>query len=283
MINFFPGQLYSSYSMLFDLYLHFLAIHIMYRFLILSLFLLLLINVNSAYSQASVSDSAFSIPMFYATYAYQFPGGDLAERYGNNSGIGGGFQWKTNKNWIAGGEFLFLFGNNVKIADQIMFNLKTDNGNIINMAGNFTNYSIFERGYYISGRIGKLFPVLSPNENSGIVVMGSLGYLQHKIRIEVEKNTAPQLNGDYKKGYDRLTGGFGISQYVGYMFIGNSHLLNFFGGFEIYEAWTKAKREVNFDTRLPDLKTNRFDLLIGLKVGWIVPLFKRMPEKHYYY
>ena len=255
----------------------------MSKYIIILFISILLSNTNSAYSQASVADSVLSIPMFYITYAYQFPGGDLAERFGNNSSIGGGFQWKTNKNWIVGGEFLFMFGNNVKIADQIMFNLKTSDGDIISMSGNFTNYAIFERGYYISGRIGKLFPVLSPNQNSGIVVMGGLGYLQHKIRIEVEKNTAPQLKDDYKKGYDRLAGGFAISQFVGYMHIGDSRLLNFFGGVEIYEAFTKAKRDVNFDTRKPDKITNRFDLLIGLKVGWMIPIFKRMPEKYYYY
>ena len=255
----------------------------MSRYIIILFISIFLNNTNSAYSQASVSDSVLSIPMFYVTYAYQFPGGDLAERFGNNSSIGGGFQWKTNKNWIIGSEFLFMFGNNVKVADQIMFNLKTSDGDIISMSGNFTNYAIFERGYYISGRIGKLLPVFSPNQNSGIVVMGSLGYLQHKIRIEVEKNTAPQLKDDYKKGYDRLAGGFAISQFVGYMHIGDSRLLNFFGGIEIYEAFTKAKRDVNFDTRKPDKITNRFDLLIGLKIGWVVPIFKRMPEKYYYY
>ncbi|MCD4730829.1 MAG: hypothetical protein K8R74_09535 [Bacteroidales bacterium] len=255
----------------------------MSRYIIILFISVLLSNTNSAYSQASVSDSVLSIPMFYVTYAYQFPGGDLVERFGNNSSIGGGFQWKTNKNWIVGGEFLFMFGNNVKIADQIMFNLKTSDGDIISMSGNFTNYAIFERGYYISGRIGKLFPVLSPNQNSGIVVIGGLGYLQHKIRIEVEKNTAPQLKDDYKKGYDRLAGGFAISQFVGYMHIGESRLLNFFGGVEIYEAFTKAKRDVNFDTRKPDKITNRFDLFVGLKVGWMIPIFKRMPKKYYYY
>jgi len=88
-------------------------------------------NTKNVFSQVSVSDSTLSIPMFYVTYAYQFPGGDMADRFGNNSSIGGGFQWKTNKNWIAGGEFLFLFGNKVKIADDIMNNLKTENGYII--------------------------------------------------------------------------------------------------------------------------------------------------------
>lgn len=255
----------------------------MYRYIILIFLSLLLCKANNVHSQVSVSDSVLSIPMFYATYALQFPGGDMADRYGISSSIGGGFQWKTNKNWIFGGEFLFMFGNKVKIADEIMFNIKTSSGNIIDQAGNFTNYAIFERGYYISGRFGKLFPILSPNENSGIVLMGSLGYMQHKIRIEVEKNTAPQLNRDYKKGYDRLAGGLGLSQFIGYMYIGDSRLLNFFGGVEIYEAFTKPKRDVNFDTTQPDKISNRFDLLIGLKIGWIIPIFKRMPESHYYY
>ena len=255
----------------------------MSRYFLVLFVSVILYNFNPAFSQVSASDSAISIPMFYVTYAYQFPGGDMADRFGNNSSIGGGFQWKTTKNLIVGGEFLFLFGNNVKIADDIMFNLKTNDGDIISMSGNFTNYAIFERGYYISGRIGKLIPVLSPNENSGFVVMGSLGYFQHKIRIEVEKNTAPQLDGDYNKGYDRFAGGFSISQFVGYMHIGDNRLLNFFGGVEIYEAWTKPKREVNFDTTKPDLITNRFDLLVGLKIGWLIPIFQRMPEKYYYY
>ncbi len=151
------------------------------------------------------------------------------------------------------------------------------------MAGNYASYSIYERGYYISARIGKLIPVLSPNPNSGITLIGSLGYLQHKIRIEVAENTAPQLLDDYKKGYDRLAGGFGLSEFVGYTYLSNSKLLNFYLGFEINQAWTKPKRDVNFDTGLPDELQNRFDVLYGIKIGWIVPLFKRMPEKYYYY
>ncbi len=239
--------------------------------------------VISSKGQSDISDTTLSIPMFYASYAYQIPGGDLADRYGNNSNIGGGFQWKTNKNWIFGADFNYLFGSDIKNADRIMSNIKTDNGNIIDMAGNFTDYSIYERGYYISAKFGKLFPVLSPNPNSGIIVTGSVGYLQHKIRIEVTNNAAPQLNGDYKKGYDRLTGGPGISEFVGYMYLSNSKLLNFFAGFEFTQAWTKPKRDVNFDTRKPDEISRRFDLLYGIKVGWIIPLFKRLPEKYYYY
>jgi len=164
-----------------------------------------------------------------------------------------------------------------------MGNLKTNNGNIINNAGNFTSYSLQERGYFISGRFGKLFPVFNPNPNSGIVIMGSLGYFQHKIRIEVTDNNAPQLIDDYNKGYDRLAGGFCISEFIGYMYLSNSRLLNFFIGLEFNQAWTKPKRDVNFDTMKPDEITNRFDILSGIKVGWVVPVFKRVPEKYYFY
>lgn len=250
------------------------------RFCILTLIISLAAGLKG---QSDISDTTLSIPMFYATYSYQFPGGDLDDRFGNNSSIGGGFSWKTNQNWITGAEFNFLFGNDVKIADQIMNNLKTEDGAIINMAGNYTSYSVYERGYYISARIGKLIPVLSPNPNSGITIIGSLGYLQHKIRIEVVENTAPQLKDDYKKGYDRLAGGFGASEFIGYTYLSNSRLLNFYLGFEINQAWTKARRDVDFDTGKPDEIPKRFDVLYGIKVGWIVPLFKRMPEKYYYY
>lgn len=239
--------------------------------------------VLTSYGQFGVSDTTLSIPMFYASYAYQIPGGDMSERYGANSSIGGGFQWKTKNNWIFGGDFSYLFGNNIKNSDQIMSNLKTHNGNIIDLSGGFAEYYIYERGYYISGKFGKLFRVLSPNPNSGIIVMGGFGYFQHKIRIEVTSNSAHQLLGDYKRGYDRLTGGIGISEFIGYIYLGNSRLLNFFGGFEFIQAWTTPLRDVNFDTREPDEIQKRFDLLSGIKIGWIIPLFKRQPEKHYYY
>ena len=50
------------------------------------------------------------IPMIYATYAYQWPGGDLAKRFRGNSSIGGGFMVKTRSNWLIGAEGNYIFG-----------------------------------------------------------------------------------------------------------------------------------------------------------------------------
>ncbi len=254
--------------------------HFNIKFFLLAISFLLL---GKSFGQVDISDTTLHIPMFYASFAYQIPGGDMADRFGDNANIGGGFQWKTNTNWVFGGEFNYIFGNIIKIEDELMSNLKTETGQIIDHAGNFGIVNNYERGYNISLKVGKVIPVLSPNPNSGILLMAGVGYIQHKVRIEVADNNIPQLMDDYKKGYDRLTGGISLSQFIGYMFFSNSKLANFYGGFEVMEAFTKPLRDVNFDTRNPDEIQNRLDLFFGVRVGWIIPLLKRMPEKVYYY
>ncbi|NOX48432.1 MAG: hypothetical protein GXO89_15785 [Chlorobi bacterium] len=236
-----------------------------------------------SFGQTDIADTTIHVPMFFFSYSYQVPGGDLADRFGNNSSAGGGFQWKTNTNWIFGVELNYIFGTEIKIEDELMGNLRTGSGQIIDQAGNFGIVNNYERGYFASFKFGKVIPVLSPNPNSGILLTGSIGYLQHKIRIEVTDNNIPQLQDDYKRGYDRLAGGITLSQFVGYIFFSNSKLANFYGGFEFTEAFAKPKRKVNFDTLLPDPVSKRFDLFMGIRLGWMIPLMRRMPEKVYYY
>ncbi|MCD4773763.1 MAG: hypothetical protein K8R41_10320 [Bacteroidales bacterium] len=237
---------------------------------------------NQASSQASMQDSSLFTTMFTGFYGYQFPGGDLVNRFGSNSEIGVSFLIKNNNNWIHGVEFDYLFGSDVKIGNTLFTDISTPEGNIIDGNGIFANIQLFERAYYSSLKAGKIFPVWGPNPNSGLVIIGGLGYINHKIRIDVENNTAPQLAGDYKKGYDRFTSGIAISEFFGYMYMGNKRKVNFYAGFEFIQAATKCRRDYNFDEMKGDDK-NRLDLLFGIKAGWIIPLFKRTPEKFYYY
>ena len=67
------------------------------------------------------------------------------------------------------------------------------------------------------------------------------------------------------------------------MYLSESRLINLYGGFEFTQAWTTPQRDVNFDTREPDPVQNRFDLLNGFRIGWIIPIFQREPKKFYYY
>lgn len=217
----------------------------------------------------------------YPSYSFQWPGGDMADRFGANSTIGPGGFYKTSSNWVFNVDINFLFGNKIK-EDSLIQNLINTDGFVIGDQGLYSEVSFFERGFYTQGRVGKLIPLSEENLNSGILLLAGAGYMQHKINIEVTNETASPLKGEYKKGYDRFTNGFSTSQFIGYMHLGNSRLANFFGGVEIVEAWTKNRRSMNFDTMSRDDK-DRFDFLVGIKVGWVIPFSKREPEEFYYY
>lgn len=251
--------------------------------LLYSIVIVLLIAFKSAYPQTSVRDSSVAMFQINLAYGYQFPAGDMADRFGNNHVIGGEAAFKTRSNWFIGAGYNFIFGESISNKDSLFYNIRTSDGNVIDGNGNFTAFALFERGFSVGLRAGKIFPVLNPNPNSGILVTAGAGYLQHKIRIEVSGNTAPQLDGDYKRGYDRLSGGFNYQLFLGYMLFSNNRLLNFYGGFEFNQAFTKPYRDYYFDTKGPDAVQNRNDILYGFRIGWMVPFYKRLPEKYYYY
>jgi hypothetical protein len=217
----------------------------------------------------------------YPAYSFQWPGGDMADRFGTNSTIGPGFFHKTSSNWIYNADINFLFGNKIK-EDSLIQNLINSDGFVIDDQGHYAEISFFERGFYAQGRIGKLIPLSDKNLNSGLLIMAGAGYMQHRIHFEVNNNAASPLKDDYQKGYDRYTNGFSTSQFIGYMYIGKSRLANFFVGAELVQAWTKNRRSMDFDTMRRDDK-NRFDFLGGIKVGWVIPFNKREPEDFYYY
>lgn len=248
------------------------------------LFLIMCLFMGSTLlkAQVSIRDSAIFTPIFYAAYGYQFPGGDLARQFGSNSSIGGGFMIKTKHNWLFGVEGNFMFGQSVKGSDTMLRNISTSQGFIIDANGFYADLVYYERGYNFLARIGKVIPVLSPNPNSGFTVIAGAGYIQDKIRIHNPGNTAPQLLGDYKKGYDRLNGGITLTGSIGYMYLSNTRLLNFSVQFEFMQAWTKPYRERDFDTGLKDTR-NLSSQFYTIRAVWMIPLYRRTPKEFYYY
>ncbi|MCF8304629.1 MAG: hypothetical protein K9I94_15245 [Bacteroidales bacterium] len=237
---------------------------------------------NAIRAQKSSRDTSILIIGAHATYQYQFPGADLAQRYGNNSNIGAGIRMKTTNNWLFGAQGVYLFGDNIKNEDEILANISTSEGEIITQAGTFANVIMNQQGFYFSGHIGKLFPVSPENLNSGICFIAGGGYLQHRINIETRGESVHQISGDYEKGYDKLTGGPAISQFIGYMHFGKNNLLNFYAGLEFTQAWTHGMREYDFNMRRK-YDDERYETLWGIKIGWIIPFYKREKQKYYYY
>lgn len=243
-------------------------------------FSIFLISMTTAYCQ-NISDSSFSAGLVLVDFSYDIPGGDMAKRFGANSDLGGGYLFKTKSNWLFGMKGGFLFGEKVK-EDHILSNISTSENYVIDKGGTFADIFLYERGFYFTGNVGKIIPLGLSNPNSGLFLNLGGGYLQHKIRIENPDKTAPQVEGDYKKGYDRLTAGFCATQFIGYIYFSNKKIYNFFAGIEFKEGWTHSLRDYNFDTRSRD-NQQRFDLLWGFKVGWCLPFYRKTTQAFYYY
>lgn len=234
---------------------------------------------SSLYSQA-IRDSAITFTMISGSYSFQVPGGDLDERFGTSSSVGPSFMIKTKQNILLGADFDFIFGGKINqpgVFDSIL----PSDGKFVNKYGDLSKVLITERGFFLGGKVGKIIPFFKKNPNSGILISLRAGLLQHKIRIENENNNVPQILGDYKKGYDRLTNGFSMSEFIGYMYFSKSQVANFYIGFEFYQAWTENRRSIDFATmKHDDLK--RHDYLYTFKLGWLFPILKRQPKEYYF-
>lgn len=247
---------------------------------VLCLFLLFA-SISTAFSQSGIRDSVIRFPFIGISYGVYVPGGDLKDRFGTCSMLSMDLHYKTTKNLVLGFSGGYIFGSDIK--EEGLFDLITGStGQIIGLDGLYADVRTYERGYQVSATIGKIISFNKPNLNSGLLVSGGPGFIQHKIRIEAIGNTVPGLRNDYLKGYDHLTNGFEFREFIGFVSFGNRQLINFYGGFEFIQAFTDNRRDYSFDN--PDLEdSNRIDLMYGFKIGWILPLYKKKPAQYYLY
>ncbi|MFK7806487.1 MAG: hypothetical protein AB8F74_01675 [Saprospiraceae bacterium] len=205
-------------------------------------------------------------------YGIALPGGDMADRFGFNFDAGLGVEMLRENNWIFGLGGGFIFGN--RVDDKVLANLATPEGQIIGNNATWADLNLRERGFHTEVRIGKLIPLLKENKRSGIRAVLGLGFLQHKIRIQEDPQSfVPQILGDFKKGYDRLSNGLMVSEFIGYQNLSKNKLVNFYLGFELIQAFTQNRRDYDFRTMQESDKSNRVDLLYGFKIGWILPFY----------
>ncbi len=244
--------------------------------------IILFISLFSLSVKAQIQDTSINIWQCEINYSFQIPGGDMADRFGPSSTIGLGLNYKFKSNWTLGFEANYLFGTYLKDSSAYLSALMTESGQIINRFGEYGNVIMSERGFYTGVKVGRVFPIGKPNPNSGIVFNVGAGLLQHHIRIENKDNNTPPVLDDYKKGYDRLTNGLSLREFIGYQYLDNKNTFNFYIGLEFYQAWTMNRRDFNFDTMECD-DTERNDYLFGIRAGWILPIYQKEPNKYYYY
>mgnify|MGYP000748935869 CR=1 FL=1 len=219
--------------------------------------------------------------LFDVQYNIQNPGGDLEERFGWNSAIGVGARYKFLNGWIAGVQYNWMFGNRVK--EVSMFDsILGPSQEIIDKDGLFSVVRLNQRGHTLTMNGGKLFPLLKHNKNSGILVDVGFGFMLHRIDIYASSLSVPQITEDYEKGYDRLTGGLALTQFIGYQHLDPKKRANFQVGFTFQQAFTKSMRSIDFDTRVYN-PTKRTDLLNGFRIGITIPVYtKKTSEEEFF-
>lgn len=237
-----------------------------------------LLCLNIAYSQADSSQSIIYISFDYGLYEVD---GDWEQRYSNSNAAGGSIGFKMANNWQFKVSSSFHFSNKVR-QNGILDDVINEVGDVTDFDGELVKIIYEQRGLGFKAEVGKIVPFFKKNANSGLLLQAGAGYFQHRTKIDYRDGTVFQLEEDDRKGYDRLHTGFATSQFIGILFFGKSNFFNFYGGFEFNQAFTKNRREYNYDTRSFD-KDPKLDLYYGMKIGWMIPFKKRASEEFYYY
>ena len=223
------------------------------------------------------SNNAILISPYYTAL---FPVGELSNRFGFCNDIGLNITFKVKRNWMIGLEGAYLFGSKVK-EYPITSILTYSTGQVIGLDGTLGDIPMQLSGFEIGLRVGKLIPISKKHPNQGVVISIAPGFIQHKIWINANTNNFPQLDKDYRKGYDRLTNGPKISGGIGYLFLEKKRFLSFYGGLDFTAGFTQERRNWNFDQMSAD-KHQRLDMLIGIKLVWNIPVFSHKNEEYSY-
>jgi hypothetical protein len=210
---------------------------------------------------------------------FDLPGGDMAKRFGTSYRVGPSVWYKTKDNWIFGAKFDFINGSNIR-QDSLMINIFRDGG-LLNQSGVRTDVRVYERGYATGLQAGRIFNISKRSQAHGFLALTTLGFMQHKIKIFDRDKEITHIKGDYNKGYDRLSNGIMIDQFLGYNYFSKDGYLNFYIGFDIMAGFTRGRRDYLYDVMRPDTE-NRVDLLYGLRGGLHIPIFKRKSEEIYF-
>ncbi len=222
-------------------------------------------------------------PMLFlnANYSIMAPVGVLSERFGTGFSAGGQVEWMTwPGNWILGIDGQFGFAGKVK--ENVLDFLQDEDENIVSRDLSISQAFLQQR--LVSGKIvvGKLIPFFESNKRSGLRVTLGGGYQFHWIKVNDELKSLAQIEGDYGTGYDRLTGGFLISEFIGYQHISLNRRVNFYAGMDVGQAFGKSLRSYDYATMQRDDRS-RVDVTLTFRVGWSIPLWTGTGTRDIYY
>lgn len=229
-----------------------------------------------AQDKYAFSNKIFNIQIMYN---YHIPAGDMAKSYGNFNSVGVGGLFKTKKNWMYALEVNYLFGHELKDLN-ILNSMVNGGGYIATASGAPANYAVNMRGYEGFIKAGHLFAFNKYNMNCGLMVLGGIGILQHRINFQIPStDPVPSLDENYRKGYDRLTYGLALNEFVGYYFHSRNRFINFYLGVDLVQGFNENKRAYNYDKMAYD-KGAKYDYITSFRFGWLIPVYLNTKDEN---
>jgi|1048.fasta_scaffold16567_2 hypothetical protein len=216
--------------------------------------------------------------LLHFNFGTHLPAASMAKRFGQDMSLGGGLEKLTANNIIFGVEGHYFFGSEVK--EDPLSILRTPAGDLIGTDQFIASLVLKQRGLYIGANIGKLV-IFDPSKRSGLRLTGSIGWMQHKLRLQDDGQSLPLVEGDYAKGFDRLTGGLTLAQFIGWQHLSVNRRKNWYIGLEVVEGFTNSLRDWDFAEK-QKLTGRRLDLRLGIRAGWTLPFYPKSPEQIYY-
>ena len=121
------------------------------------------------------------------------------------------------------------------------------------------------------------------NQRAGLHVATGVGYFYSRIRFQQDPvQFVPQVDKPYQPGYDRLAGGPAVYQFVGYQQLALDRRLNFYLGGEVMAGFTRNLRAFDLATAAPPPSGGRTDLVLGVRIGLIVPIYRGEGQEIFY-
>jgi hypothetical protein len=236
--------------------------------------------VSTILAQEETEAYGDNIYLVEFNFGYTLPLADLNDRFGGFNSVGSsvGLLLKNNVQLEVRGNL--LFGNRVK--EDVLFNLRNDVGIITGVLGNEAMVLLRKRGGKIGTRINKVFTT-KEDSRSGLKLGIGAGLLYHRIRVQDDSRSAEQINGAYEFGYDRLSSGLFLDQFIGYQFVAKDQRLNFVLGVDVFQAMTKNRRSFDFSGDPDVLTEDRLDIGLGFKAGFMLSFYQfNQPEEIFY-
>lgn len=240
-----------------------------------SFFLLLLTLLIGFHISAQESRVVFNF-----SYGMDKPLADLNDRFGYNYSPTGELNYEFSNNVYVGVHGSYMLGSFVK--EDVIKPLRIKTGELISQQKSFVKITLKQRMYNLGVHFGKFINISKKKNQHGPVLQFGVGLLTHYIIFNDEFASTVQLLGNYGKGYDRLTRGYNISQFIGYKYKNADGRLNVYAGIQLLEANTKSLRPIDFDTGKYG-GAGRLDVLAGFRVGASFILWKGSKKGEIFY